>query len=190
MDKKKTLQDILGSKEKVDALRARHQSVVDNKIPTGEFLADVISIRLDGIGKNCTPGCFVDFGIREGKAKGKNVSMPLYLTDAATDRTMATVEPLGIKKIDELENDIPPGIVARVTIKSDDFRVTNTGVVVSRFEIVSSNGTAKAPVISNDISSTPSMCAPLVPKKSEFHTTVAKGWSDAAFDEVDTAISS
>lgn len=188
MGKKRTLKDILGNK--VDELRASHQAIVDNKIPTGEFLADVVGIRLDRIGKNCTPGFFVDFSIREGKAEGKNVSMINFLTDAATGRAMRTVEPLGITKIDDLDNDIPPGIVARVTIKQDEFGIMNTGVVVSRFEIVKSNGTAMAPIISNDTPTTPSMCAPLAPKKPASHATVAKGWTDAAFNEIDSAISS
>lgn len=181
MASKKKLAEVLGG-------------TVDNKnlktklIAPGEYLATIIGHRLDNLGKNNKPACFLDFKIIEGPETGIVISMLLWLSGNAF-RAKKILAKIGFSDLSMLDGDIPPGIVVRATAIEDTY--SNTGVVVGEFDVDTERTTDRAILlaVSTNTGSAGALRTPPAAKPHVATANATTGWSDAAFAEMDTALS-
>jgi hypothetical protein len=179
-------------KPRIDDVLGPHKDAVRNKmngiVPPGEYTAEITDLRLDNLGRKGTPCCFLDFRVCDGESAGKTASQLFFLTENIIKRTLLELKPLGITTIDDLDSDIPPGIIARITVVPDDF----SGSKVSRFEVdaklskVNFGAAAKveAPVdagVHAKLEKSP-------PAPMPFAVASVDGWSDDDFASMDAAL--
>lgn len=128
-------------------------------VPVGEYLAYVIAIEKGYFGQNETPCCDINFAIKDDPNEGKIVRRRLWGTKNAAKITRSELAKLGITESSQLEQPIPKGIVARITVVQGD-KFTNDETMVSRWEVVDVDPEASESTTSTD-NATPLTPAPL-----------------------------
>jgi hypothetical protein len=181
----KKLKDVLG--RDLEELDNTYKEATDKSVLPGDFVATVHGHRLDNLGKDQLPACFLDFEIVDGPKAGVIISMLLWLLPESKSKYTRELRKLGISKLTMLDDGIPPGIIVKVTAVADTSGFSETGVVVSRFEVDMKRtkaGVATAEVTSisrSDIAQPTSVA----PKASTPNTLAVSGWSDVAFAEME-----
>jgi len=125
MEPRKSLSDILanGERDTIASAWNRTKAAEDfAPLPSGEYVAHVLSGELFTTPKSGTPGYKLAFGICEGEHTGRRLWHDLWLTPAAMPMTKRDLAKLEIVSLEQLEAPIPPGIRCKlkVTLRKDD----------------------------------------------------------------------
>lgn len=106
----------------------------------GTYLADVEKLETGTFGKNQTPRCDIIFRVREGDEKGKTVRRRLWGTEKAAKTSRTELKKLGITEKKHLDQTLPPGLVAKITVLlADGFIEDDTTVGSWEIERVEDN---------------------------------------------------
>lgn len=104
-------------------------------LPPGVYRCRVLSGELFNA-KTGTPAVKLTFEVAQGDHEGRRVWHDVWLTDAAMPMTKRDLEKLGVTKLEQLEEPLPQGILADVTLalrKDDDGTERNR---VKKFDMV------------------------------------------------------
>ena len=136
---RKSLSDILheGDRESLaDAWNSTEAADEFGPLPSGEYVAHIISGELFTSKSKGTPGYKLGFRVLDGEHAGRQFWTDIWLTPAALPMAKRDLLKLGVKSLDQLENPLPPGIRCRVKVtlrKNDDGTEHNK---VRHFEVV------------------------------------------------------
>ena len=118
------LSDILnGSGSGFNAAWESTQAAGDfGPIPRGEYECDIIAGELESSRSKSTPGYRLTFAVRDGEFAKRRLWHDLWLTPAALPMAKRDLAKIGITTPKQMEQPIPKGIVAKVTValRTDD----------------------------------------------------------------------
>jgi hypothetical protein len=123
---RKSLSDILHGPEQ-DRLQSAWDSATPaddfgTPLPPGEYTCHVIGCELFNARSKGTPGVKLTFRIIDGEHAGRRLWHDCWLTEAAMPQTKRDLQKLGVTRLEQLEQPIPPGIRAEVklALRRDD----------------------------------------------------------------------
>jgi len=126
MNHRKSLTEILGGAAGVSKLRdvwnTTEAAAERAPIPTGDYVALVVSGGASESRTNQTPCYRLEFRILESEHKGARCWHDCWLTPAALPHTKRDLKTLGITTAEQLEAPLPAGIVVklRVVLRKED----------------------------------------------------------------------
>jgi hypothetical protein len=149
VEPKKKLADILqlnDDREKLQQAWEKTEAADDfAPLPSGEYICRVLSGELFN-SKKKTPGYKLTFEVTEGEHADRRIWHDLWLTPQALPMSKRDLAKLGVTKLDQLEQPLPPGILVKVKLalrKDDDGQEHNR---VRSFEAIGiEKGDAYAP---------------------------------------------
>jgi hypothetical protein len=103
-------------------------------LPPGEYPVRILSGELFTSKRNETPGYKLTCEVTAGDHEGSRLWIDFWLTQAALPMTKRDLAKIGIKRPEQLEQPLPPGILLRVKValrRDDDGKERNQ---VKRFE--------------------------------------------------------
>lgn len=111
-----------GGLESLKAQFASAQAVASDPLPAGIYRCLAAEGRLFTSQVNCTPGYKLTWQVVEGPHTGRRLWQDLWLTPDALGRTKYDLLALGITELEQLEQSLPPGLIADVvvTLRSGD----------------------------------------------------------------------
>jgi Protein of unknown function (DUF669) len=107
-------------------------------LPSGTYRCLIAGGEMFRSNKNSTPGYKVTFEITSGALAGRKFWHSVWLTDKALAMAKADLAKLGITKLEQLEEPLPPGLLAdvKVVVRTDDDGDTYNQV--KNFQVVKS----------------------------------------------------
>jgi hypothetical protein len=119
------LSDILRNGDKESLQRSWDETEEADEfgpLPPGEYIARVVSGEFFTSKTNSTPGYKLAFKVLEGDYTGRQFWHDLWLTPAALPMAKRDLGKLGVKRLEQLEQPLPPGIRCKVklTLRRDD----------------------------------------------------------------------
>jgi Protein of unknown function (DUF669) len=126
MEPRKRLADILhqhGDRESLKQAWDRTEAVGDfEPLPGGEYTCRVISGEPFNARQKGTPGYKLAFEVTEGEHADRRVWHDLWLTPQALPMSKRDLAKLGITTLEQLDDPLPSGILAkvRVAVRKDD----------------------------------------------------------------------
>lgn len=136
---RKSLSDILHQSEQ-ETIRSAWQTAEAaedfDTLPSGEYVARIISGELAASRTKGTPGYKLAFRVLEGDHEGRRFWHDIWLTPAAVSMAKRDLGKLGVTDLEQLEKPLPPGIRCRVKLalrRDDDGTEYNR---VRTFEVV------------------------------------------------------
>lgn len=136
---RKSLSDILhgNDRERIQNAWADTAAAEDfAPLPAGQYVARVESGELSTSKTKGTPGYKLGFRVLEGDHAGCRFWHDVWLTEAALPMAKRDLGKLGINRLEQLENPLPPGIRCKVKLalrKDDDGTEYNR---VRSFEVI------------------------------------------------------
>jgi hypothetical protein len=112
------LRDIVrGSAAHLQRVWATTQAAVGfDPIPDGVHRCSITDGRLIASKSNETPGFRLEFRVIDGLYAGRRVWLDLWLTDKAIGIAKGQLAKLGIVSLEQLEEPLPPGLIADVRV--------------------------------------------------------------------------
>ena len=136
---RKSLSDILRQDDRQSLASAWAETEAAEEfapLPSGEYVAHIVSGELFTSKEKKTPGYKLGFRVLDGEHAGRQFWDDIWLTPAAIPMAKRDLAKLGVKSLDQLENPLPPGMRCKVKLalrKDDDGTEYNR---VRRFEVV------------------------------------------------------